>query len=474
MRLPRRLCRGIPAALLAALLALTPSWAVLAPSMESGGALIRSGQIRLDPEEGNAMSVPAEEHHAQVSPGVRNIVKRARQLTDIVWTPAQDVEGWCGREANRFLAGRSYTGLPYGQPHRSGSYVPWQTGLPEFLRQLQDPQSAMYTGGAVSQVKRNTAPYFSCECSAFVSWAWGLPQRQTTHTLDRYAVPGGTRIEDLQVGDCMVKVGKHARLVTDIVYDERGAIRAIEIAEEHEPAARRLWYRADSQELPLSALQTENLDKGFVILRCESRDSVGYTHSCAVPLKGDVCPRCGANPFRDLKLEKWYASAVAYMNNQGLMTGTSPDTFSPNEKVTRAMLVTVLWRMYHSPSASGKLPFRDVAEDAYCHSALCWAWSRGFVSGTGDGSFDPEAKCTKAQLVASLWKAAGSPAPQMERCPFRDVKQNAYYYRALCWALEEGIVVGQRGEAFAPKSGVTRAEAAAMLWRACICLRLFP
>lgn len=421
------------------------------------------------PDEAPVRSVT----HAQVSPGVRNMVRRAYQFTDIHWTPQKDIEGWKDQESNRFLEGQTYTGIPYGQPHRSGSYVPWETGFEEFIRQVDDPNSPMYTDRAFSQLAQNPGPYYSCDCSAMVSWVWGLPQRETTVTLEQYAEVIGTNLEDLQVGDCLNKPGKHVRLVTDITYNSEGTMVGVEISEERQPSAKRFWYRASSTTRPLTNLQTNYLDEGYVILRSKTRDLVGYTHCCAVPLPGDVCPICGANPYQDLNLEKWYAAPVAYVVNQGLMSGTSADSFSPNDTVTRAMAVTMIWRMAHSPEASGTLPFTDIRDTAYYYPALLWAWTNGVVSGTGPDTFGPKQVCTRAQLVTMLWQAAGKPEPQLAECPYEDVRVNSWYYQPVLWALENGVAVGKSAESFAPGDSATRAEAAAMFRTVCILLGVF-
>ena len=427
----------------------------------------------LEPLEGLDEEAERGAIHAQVSPGVRNMVKRAYQITDIQWTPKKDIEGWKNREANRFLAGHTYSGIPYGQAHRSGSYVPWQTAYEEFLRQVNNPNSPMYTARAVSQLAQNPGPYYCCDCSALVSWAWGLPQREITNTLPQYADVIGTSLNSLQVGDCINKEGTHARLVTDITYNSRGVINGVEISEERQPSAKRFWYRSSSSTRPLTALQTEFLDQGYVILRCRTRESIGYTHSCAVPLAGDLCPVCGTNPFQDLNLEKWYAEPVAYVVNQGLMSGTSEDSFSPKATITRSMAVTMIWRMKHSPACSGTLPFTDIKTDAYYYPALCWAWRQGIAAGTAPDTFSPKADCTRAQLVTMLWKAAGEPQPQIAELPFEDVRKGAWYYQALLWAFGNGVVSGKSAESFGPSDSTTRAEAAAMLRSACILLGVF-
>ena len=461
--LPRRLSALLLAGLLCFGASVMPIAA--AEQLATGRQSVSAGLGREVPHMEREMPHP-EDRHASISQGVKNMVKRAYQLTDIAWTPLYNIEGWRNKESNRFLAGVPYTGIPYGQPHRSGSYVPWQTGLPEFLREIANPDSLMYSEQAVSQVQQNPSPFFSCECSAFVSWAWNLRSRETTHTLGHYGTIVGNRMADLQVGDCMIQEGKHARLVTDITYDADNNISGIEISEERAPAARRFWYLADSEIHPLSELQTEYLDKGYIVLRCNHRDEIGYTHSCAIPMPNDVCPSCGLNPYKDLNLQSWYAKGVAFVSNQGIMAGTGNGIFSPKMVVNRGMFVTILWRLFHSPTSENNLPFVDVKTNAYYYRALRWAYANGYVTGTSPKTFGAGENCTRAQIVTILWKAAGSPAPKNESCSFTDVNPKSYYHRAVCWAVENGIVSGVSADHFEPKKAATRAEISVIIWRA--------
>ena len=387
------------------------------------------------------------ELHPLLSPGVRNLVKRARQITDIRWTPVGEIIGWKDREANLFHAGTAYSGIPYGQPHRSGSYVPWETDFPEFLRQVRDPDSPMFSQRSVSQIQRNPSAFYSCECSAFVSWAWGLQQRETTLTLERFGsvLKGGWEI--LQVGDCLLREGKHCVLVTDMTLDASGAVTGIEISEERQPTARRRWYRASDPERPLSALQTDYLERGYEILRFHGRDGVGYLHSCAVPLEGDLCPRCGCNPFRDVRLDAWYAPAVAFVCNQSWMTGTASDRFEPEQPISRNTFIDIL-RNCAVPSVRKN-------EDALSAAA------RKQFGGSGE-------TCTRAELVSLLWQAFGRPRANGEASPFRDVKGNEAWEPAVLWAAEQGILERQPGSCFAPNQNATRAEAAQLVYRACL------
>ena len=113
--------------------------------------------------------------HAEVSPGVRNLVKRAKQITEIYWTPQKDIEGLKDKESNRFLEGLTYKGIPYGQPHRSGSYVPWQTGFAEFLRQVEGFCRFASQDAPISAAIASTASK-PIECGVFAYSAPGLPR----------------------------------------------------------------------------------------------------------------------------------------------------------------------------------------------------------------------------------------------------------------------------------------------------------
>lgn len=227
-----------------------------------------------------------------LSQGVQNIVKRAYQMTDIQWTPQKNISGW--NSEMTYYAGTTYTGLPYGQPVYA-SYVPWSTTLSGFISAVNDPNSKMYTSKSTYGC---VAPYYSCDCSAFVSWAWNLSSRQTTSSIPNFAtLVSSTTYTGLQVGDCFCKKGTHVVLVTDITYDNSGAINGVEISESTVNSAtnyccQKTWY-GTGYSYPLSKLQTKYIDSGYGLYRSNTRDSVTYTHTCAVPLEGDSCNLCG-------------------------------------------------------------------------------------------------------------------------------------------------------------------------------------
>ena len=227
-----------------------------------------------------------------LSQGQQNIVKRARQMTQIQWTPKKDIIGWGGGLTYR--AGVTYTGLPYGQPVNA-SYVPWSTSLEGFLAAVDNPNSLMYTSYSSYNQR---APYYSIDCSAFVSWAWGLSSRRTTATIPNSATAiSTTSYANAQVGDCLNKSNDHVVLITDIDYDDSGNIICIEISESTVVAATNYCCQVvrygEGGSYSLSYFTSKYFGAGYTLYRSKTRDSVTYTHSCAVPLEGDVCAKCG-------------------------------------------------------------------------------------------------------------------------------------------------------------------------------------
>lgn len=111
-------------------------------------------------------------------------------------------------------------------------------------------------------------------------------------------------------------------------------------------------------------------------------------------------------------------------------------------------------------------PFIDVANTDYYHDAVLWAVEKGITNGTTDTTFSPDMICTRAQMVTLLWKAMGSPEPDSSFCSFTDVANNAYYYKAVLWAVENGIAAGTSATTFGPNDTVTRAQALTFMWRA--------
>ena len=191
-----------------------------------------------------------------------------------------------------------------------------------------------------------------------------------------------------------------------------------------------------------------------------------------------LCLLCGiaapshavsGNPFSDVPTDAWYAEAVEYCRENGLMSGTSADTFSPNLTTSRAMLVTVLYRQAGSPSLEDEdlgYPFSDVPGDIWYTDGVYWARLEGVGSGYDGNCFGPNDPITREQLATILWRHAESPAAESEQQPFADQAAIASYaVEAVAWARENGIVNGRDGNRFDPSGQATRAETATILYR---------
>ena len=173
------------------------------------------------------------------------------------------------------------------------------------------------------------------------------------------------------------------------------------------------------------------------------------------------------NPFTDVTEDKYYYDAVLWAVQNGITAGTSDTTFSPKESCTRAQIVTFLYRAAGSPDVSAaSCAFDDVSEDAYYRNAVLWAVENGITAGTGDTTFGPKDSCTRAQAVTFLYRYFGSPEVSAASCDFTDVSENAYYYKAVLWAVENGITAGTSSTTFGPKDTCTRAQIVTFLYRA--------
>ena len=174
----------------------------------------------------------------------------------------------------------------------------------------------------------------------------------------------------------------------------------------------------------------------------------------------------GKNPFTDVPAGSYYEDAVIWAVDKGITTGTSATTFNPNGICTRAQAVTFLWRAAGSPAAkSSAMPFADVKAGSYYETAVLWAVENGITKGTSDTTFSPDATCTRAQIVAFLWRSEKSPAAGTAN-PFADVKSTAYYADAVLWAVKEDITKGTTSTTFSPNADCTRAQIVTFLYRA--------
>jgi hypothetical protein len=172
------------------------------------------------------------------------------------------------------------------------------------------------------------------------------------------------------------------------------------------------------------------------------------------------------NPFVDVPNNAYYTDAVLWAVENGITTGTGDGTtFSPNATCTRAQVVTFLWRAAGSPEPVGAAnEFVDVDSNAYYAKAVQWAVEQGITLGTGDNKFSPDAECTRGQIVTFLWRSQGSENASGYN-PFVDVADGAYYEDALLWAVEEAITNGTGANTFSPDADCTRGQIVTFLYR---------
>lgn len=177
-------------------------------------------------------------------------------------------------------------------------------------------------------------------------------------------------------------------------------------------------------------------------------------------------PGPAVNPFVDVPSGVYYEEAVLWAVDKGITKGTDTTHFSPNGICTRAQAVTFLWRAAGSPAAkSGAMPFTDVKAGSYYETAVLWAVENGITKGTTATTFSPEQKCSRAQIVTFLWRSEKSPAAGTVN-PFTDVKASAYYADAVLWAVKKDVTKGTTATTFSPNDNCTRAQIVTFLYRA--------
>ena len=183
----------------------------------------------------------------------------------------------------------------------------------------------------------------------------------------------------------------------------------------------------------------------------------------AIFMKSNGNPQTGV--FVDVAEGSYYEEAIDWAVENGITNGVSSNMFAPNDPCTRAQIVTFLWRAAGSPAPKSMSSFTDVPADAFYAKAVAWAVENGITSGTGEGKFSPNSTCTRAQAVTFLYRASGSPAVS-GKAEFSDVSTTAFYADAVAWAAKKGITTGIGGGLFGSDNDCTRGQIVTFLWRA--------
>ena len=173
-------------------------------------------------------------------------------------------------------------------------------------------------------------------------------------------------------------------------------------------------------------------------------------------------------PFVDVKSSDFFYEAVvwALYHDPQITKGTDETHFSPKKACSRADVVTFLWRAKGCPEPTlTQNPFTDIKTTAYYYKAVLWAVENGITAGTTATTFSPKKTCTRGQVVTFLWRAAGSPEPTQTTHPFTDVSESAYYYKAMLWAVEQGVTNGLTPTTFGPGKDCNRGQVVTFLFR---------
>ena len=221
---------------------------------------------------------------------------------------------------------------------------------------------------------------------------------------------------------------------------------------------------------PDSGYQLDDLtvtDKNGNELKLTDKGNGKYTFTMPaskVEIKATFVKEVETSPFSDVSTSAYYYEAVKWAQEKGITGGIGNGLFGPNQPCTRGQIVTFLWRAAGSPEPKAMSSFADVSTDAYYAKAVAWAVENGITTGTGDGKFSPDATCTRAQSVTFLFRASGKLVDS--KAEFSDVLTDSYYANAVAWAVENGVTNGIGDGLFGPDNSCTRAQIVTFLFRA--------
>ena len=209
------------------------------------------------------------------------------------------------------------------------------------------------------------------------------------------------------------------------------------------------------------------IDKNGNELKLTDKGNGKYTFTMPagkVEINAAFAKEVETSPFSDVSTSAYYYEAVKWAQEKGITGGIGNGLFGPNQPCTRAQIVTFLWRAAGSPEPKAMSSFADVSTDAYYAKAVAWAVENGITTGTGDGKFSPDATCTRAQSVTFLFRAIGKLVDS--KAEFSDVLTDSYYANAVAWAVENGVTNGIGNGLFGPDNSCTRAQIVTFLFRA--------
>ena len=209
-------------------------------------------------------------------------------------------------------------------------------------------------------------------------------------------------------------------------------------------------------------------DKNGNVLKLTDKGNGQYSFTMPdgkVEVKAVFAKKVETSPFGDVSADAYYYKAVQWAQEKGITDGISSDLFGPKQPCTRAQIVTFLWRAAGSPEPKGTAAgMTDVVPGSYYAKAVAWAVENGITTGTAEGTFSPDATCTRAQAVTFLARAQNAKATG--KTAFSDVPADSYFADAVAWAQANGVTTGTSETTFSPDSDCTRAQIVTFLYRA--------
>lgn len=209
-------------------------------------------------------------------------------------------------------------------------------------------------------------------------------------------------------------------------------------------------------------------DKNGNVLKLTDKGDGKYSFTMPdgkVEVKAVFAKEVKTSPFGDVSTDAYYYKAVQWAQEKGITDGISSDLFGPKQPCTRSQIVTFLWRAAGSPEPKGTAAgMTDVAPGSYYAKAVAWAVENGITTGTAEGTFSPDATCTRAQAVTFLARAQNAKATG--KTAFSDVPADSYFADAVAWAQANGVTTGTSETTFSPDNDCTRAQIVTFLYRA--------
>ena len=288
----------------------------------------------------------------------------------------------------------------------------------------------------------------------------GLAMRDTEVRLD---TPKGTVILDPQTMDTLAENGNNVRVIIEA---NRNGTTTIRVNSGSRPADVdvKIELQAPYNGQVLVMVNQDGTEE--VIKKSYVENGKVYA---VIPAGATVKVADNGKTFGDVKVRDWYADAVEFVSSHELFQGVGENKFDPQASMTRAMLVTVLYRLENEPESSGKVKFADVAEDTWYADAVAWAAETKLVNGTDKG-FEPNADITREQIATILYRYAQSLGMDTKArgivSRFGDSAEiSGWAADAMAWAVEVGLFRGDENENLNPQGNATRAEVATLLER---------